>query len=53
MVIRETSDDGRPITATDPASPYARIYREMAARLWQKVAGAETMTRTPPKIVVE
>jgi len=52
MAIRETSDDGRPITATDPASPYSRIYREMAARVWEKVTGAGAMP-TPPRIVVE
>jgi len=52
MVIRETSDDGRPITATDPSSPYARIYRDMAARLWEKVTG-ESALRTPPRIVME
>jgi ATP-binding protein involved in chromosome partitioning len=53
MVIRETSDEGRPITAVDPASPYAAIFRGIAARVWEKVTGAETMTRTPPRIVVE
>jgi ATP-binding protein involved in chromosome partitioning len=53
MAIRETSDEGRPITATDPGSPYAEIFRRIASRVWEKVTGAETMSRTPPRIVVE
>ena len=52
LAIRETSDDGRPITATQPDSPYARLFRDIAARVWQKVTGESTL-RAPPRIVVE
>jgi ATP-binding protein involved in chromosome partitioning len=52
LAIRETSDEGRPITATQPGSPYAEIFRRMAARVWDKVTG-EAALRPPPRIVVE
>ena len=55
MAIRETSDDGRPITVSQPDSPYAQTFREIAARVWEKVSG-ETETparRAAPRIVVE
>ncbi len=52
LAIRETSDAGRPIVATDPDSPYAETFRVIAARIWEKVSenGAR---RAPPRIVVE
>ena len=55
MAIRETSDDGRPITVSQPDSPYAQTFRTIAARVWEKVSG-ETETparRAAPRIVVE
>ena len=33
MAIRETSDAGRPVVATDPDGPHAKVYREIAARV--------------------
>jgi ATP-binding protein involved in chromosome partitioning len=53
LAIRETSDDGRPITVSDPDSPHARLFRDIAARVWQKVAGDAAVQRQPPRIVVE
>ena len=53
LEIRETSDDGRPITVSHPDSPHARVFREMAARIWDKVSGADAPRRAPPRIVVE
>src|SRR6266581_3352105 len=53
MVIRETSDDGRPITASEPDSPYARTFREIAARVWDRVSGETPARRAAPRIVVE
>jgi ATP-binding protein involved in chromosome partitioning len=53
LVIRETSDSGHPIAVSDPASPYALLFREIAARLWQKVSGEDAPLRAPPRIVVE
>jgi ATP-binding protein involved in chromosome partitioning len=52
MAIRETSDSGRPVVATDPDGPHAKIYREIAGRVRDqlKLSGAG---RTAPKIVIE
>jgi ATP-binding protein involved in chromosome partitioning len=53
IAIRETSDGGRPITVAAPESPHALVFRQIAARIWQKVAGAEAVGRAPPRIVVD
>ncbi|MDR7037071.1 MULTISPECIES: Mrp/NBP35 family ATP-binding protein [Methylobacterium] len=52
MTIRETSDSGRPVVATDPDGPQAKVYREIASRLWGNLSGASA-GRTAPKIVIE
>lgn len=36
MEIREKSDSGTPIVASDPDSEHARIYREIAAKIWER-----------------
>ncbi|HMD64233.1 MAG TPA: Mrp/NBP35 family ATP-binding protein [Stellaceae bacterium] len=51
--IRETSDGGTPITVADPDNPHALVFRQMAARIWDKVAGADAERRAPPRIVIE
>jgi ATP-binding protein involved in chromosome partitioning len=53
MAIRETSDDGHPITASAPDSAYAQTFREIAARVWDKVSGETPARRAGPRIVVE
>jgi ATP-binding protein involved in chromosome partitioning len=53
LVIRETSDEGRPITVSDPDSPYAHTFRDIAAKVWAKVSGDAPARRAAPKIVVE
>jgi ATP-binding protein involved in chromosome partitioning len=53
MAIRETSDDGHPITASQPDSPYAQTFRAIAARVWDKVSGDAPARREGPRIVVE
>jgi ATP-binding protein involved in chromosome partitioning len=53
LAIRETSDDGRPIVVSDPDGAHALVFRQMAARIWQKVSGADDERRAPPRIVVE
>jgi ATP-binding protein involved in chromosome partitioning len=53
MAIRETSDDGRPITVSDPDSPYSQTFRAIAARVWEKVSGETPARRAAPRIVVE
>ena len=37
MVIRETSDAGTPIVAAAPDGPSGQIYREIAARVWDRL----------------
>ena len=51
--IRETSDDGRPITVSDPDSPYAQTFRDIAARVWAQVSGDTPARRAAPRIVIE
>ncbi len=51
--IRETSDAGTPITVSEPDNPHALVFRRMAARVWEKVAGAAAERRAPPRIVIE
>jgi ATP-binding protein involved in chromosome partitioning len=52
LAIRETSDSGRPITISEPHSPHAAVFRQIAARVWDKVSG-ESALRPPPRIVIE
>ncbi|MSO75346.1 MAG: iron-sulfur cluster carrier protein ApbC [Alphaproteobacteria bacterium] len=54
MDIRETSDSGRPIVASEPASPHAQAYRRIAQRVWEKASERLTgQTRPPPRIVIQ
>ncbi len=48
--IREKSDSGLPVVATRPDGPHAQIYRDIAARVRDGLAGA---SRAAPKIVIE
>src|SRR5258707_14386434 len=52
MAIRETSDSGRPVVATDPDGPHAKAYRAIAAKVRDGLRGAGA-GRAAPKIVVE
>jgi ATP-binding protein involved in chromosome partitioning len=52
MAIRETSDAGRPVVATDPDGPQAKVYREIAEKLWGNLTGAPA-GRAAPRIVIE
>jgi ATP-binding protein involved in chromosome partitioning len=52
MAIRETSDAGRPVVATDPDGPHAKAYREIAARVRDALQG-KGAGRAAPKIVIE
>jgi ATP-binding protein involved in chromosome partitioning len=53
IAIRETSDEGRPVVATDPTSPVAQAYREIAARAWSELERKEGAMRPAPQIVME
>jgi ATP-binding protein involved in chromosome partitioning len=53
LAIRETSDEGRPIVVSQPDSPYSQTFRDIAAKIWQKVSGEAPARRPAPRIVVE
>jgi len=50
MTIREKSDTGLPVVATEPEGEHARIYRTIAAKVRDALASAG---RPAPKIVIE
>lgn len=53
VVIRETSDGGHPIVASDPGSDHARAYLAIAEKVWTSVAGSVAdRAATAPRIVV-
>src|SRR5688572_24389651 len=51
--IRERSDAGAPIVVSEPDGEHARIYRDIAARAWERVAAERGSGRQPPRIVIE
>ena len=51
IAIRETSDSGHPIVVSDPASPHAAAYRDIAQRVWATLSGAQA--RQGPRIVIQ
>jgi ATP-binding protein involved in chromosome partitioning len=50
MTIREKSDAGSPVVASEPDGPHAKCYRDIAARVRDGLSGA---SRPAPKIVIE
>jgi ATP-binding protein involved in chromosome partitioning len=50
--IRETSDDGRPIVATEPDGVHARHYTDIARSLWSAIS-SDTASKPAPRIVIE
>jgi ATP-binding protein involved in chromosome partitioning len=53
MTIREKSDAGLPVVATEPDGPHAKIYRDIAANVLAQIKGGATSARVAPKIVIE
>jgi len=53
LAIRETSDAGRPVMATDPDSPPAQAYREIAGRTLAELQREKGLARAAPQIVME
>ncbi len=51
MDIREHSDSGRPVVATDPNGPHAEVYRGIARQIKAKLE--KGVVRAAPKIVIE
>jgi ATP-binding protein involved in chromosome partitioning len=50
IAIREKSDSGLPVVATEPDGEHARIYRDIAARVRDSLLAGG---RAAPKIVIE
>jgi ATP-binding protein involved in chromosome partitioning len=53
MTIREKSDAGLPVVATEPDGPHAKIYRDIAAKVLEQIKGGAASGRVAPKIVIE
>ncbi|HUG63196.1 MAG TPA: iron-sulfur cluster carrier protein ApbC, partial [Methylomirabilota bacterium] len=53
LKIRETSDAGLPVVATEPDGPHAAVYRAVAERVWDSLSGGAARRRPPPAIVIE
>jgi ATP-binding protein involved in chromosome partitioning len=53
MTIREKSDSGLPVVATEPDGEHAKIYREIATHVRDQLKGGPAAGRAAPKIVIE
>jgi ATP-binding protein involved in chromosome partitioning len=53
IAVRETSDEGKPVVATDPDSPVAGAYRHIADTAWAELERTSGASRNAPKIVME
>lgn len=52
LKIREMSDSGKPIVASEPDGSYAKIYKDIAAKVRATLEGSAGK-RAAPKIVIE
>lgn len=52
IVIRETTDSGNPVVASDPSSPSAQAYAELAKRVEAQLASLETTRTAVPNITI-
>ena len=50
--IRQTSDEGRPIVATEPDSAHARHYIDIGREVWAAISSGAA-SRPAPRIVME
>jgi ATP-binding protein involved in chromosome partitioning len=53
VAIRETSDAGKPVVASDPKSPAAEAYRAIANAAWAELERHKGEARSAPRIVME
>ena len=53
MALRENSDNGTPLTATEPDGEHAKIYRDIATKVWAEVQAAKAGGQAAPAIVFE
>ncbi|MND08870.1 hypothetical protein D3C83_317990 [compost metagenome] len=52
IAIRELSDAGTPIVTELPDSPQALAFKQIAAKVWDKLASGDTGAKKAPRIVV-
>jgi ATP-binding protein involved in chromosome partitioning len=50
MEIRARSDSGQPITATEPDSVHAKVFKDIAGKAWAELEGAEGAAASPPRL---
>ena len=50
MDVRESSDAGTPVVVSNPQGPQARVYRDIAAKVWDQLKAGEAAA---PSIVFE
>ncbi len=53
MTIREKSDSGLPVVATEPDGEHARIFRGIATKVREQLESGPAAGRAAPKIVIE
>jgi ATP-binding protein involved in chromosome partitioning len=53
MSLRENSDNGTPLVATEPDGAHAKIYRGIATQVWNSASAARSGGRAAPAIVFE
>ena len=54
MEIRETSDTGEPVVVSKPEGPEAKIYRDIATKVWERVGEERGRSEAAvPSIVFE
>lgn len=52
LAIRETSDSGKPLTATAPDGEHAGLYREVAARTWGEIIAHKDGAGAAPELAL-
>ena len=54
IIIRETSDGGRPIVVSEPESEHALTYRAIADKVWEKIEHSPSdEAASAPKIIIQ
>jgi ATP-binding protein involved in chromosome partitioning len=54
MTIRQTSDAGEPIVATQPENPHSKAYSSIAQKIWDSLEGQNAEgSATIPAIIIE
>ena len=54
MEIRETSDSGEPVVVSKPDGPEAKIYRDIASKVWERIGEERGASEAAvPSIVFE